>query len=303
MRAFGARLLVKETGCGIGPEVARRLVELGVRNLDVSGLGGTSWVRVEQLRATGVQAEVGAEFSQLGHPHRGGHRQRAQGRGPGRPAGRLGRTAHRPGRGEGARAGRGPGRHGAAAVPGAAGRVDLPAAEQALAAVLAGLRQALVLTGSRNCAELRAEAPSGHGGVEGLARGAVESVPAAPNAFVGRDDECLKRVTSRLSGFHKLPMDERLEQARADASAWTTRSWRSCQGIERAAAETGEPDDRERGGHVLPAAGAGAEPAGQRPRLPRADGGGGALGGRRGVLRREDRPRGGRLHRRGGRAR
>ena len=68
VKAFGARLLVKETGCGIGPEVARRLVELGVRNVDVSGLGGTSWVRVEQLRASGIQAEVGAEFSSWGIP-------------------------------------------------------------------------------------------------------------------------------------------------------------------------------------------------------------------------------------------
>jgi isopentenyl-diphosphate Delta-isomerase len=67
-KAFGDRLLVKETGCGIGPDVARRLVELGVRNVDVSGLGGTSWVRVEQLRATGPQAQVGAEFSGWGIP-------------------------------------------------------------------------------------------------------------------------------------------------------------------------------------------------------------------------------------------
>jgi isopentenyl-diphosphate delta-isomerase len=68
VKAFGERLLVKETGCGIGPDVARRLVDLGVRTIDVSGLGGTSWVRVEQLRASGELAEVGAQFSSWGIP-------------------------------------------------------------------------------------------------------------------------------------------------------------------------------------------------------------------------------------------
>jgi isopentenyl-diphosphate Delta-isomerase len=67
-KAYGARLLVKETGCGISPEVARRLVELGVQALDVSGLGGTSWVRVEQLRAKGAAYQVGAQFSSWGIP-------------------------------------------------------------------------------------------------------------------------------------------------------------------------------------------------------------------------------------------
>lgn len=67
-KAYGDRLLVKETGCGLSPEVARRLVECGVRSLDVSGLGGTSWVRVEQLRSTGVAREVGAQFATWGIP-------------------------------------------------------------------------------------------------------------------------------------------------------------------------------------------------------------------------------------------
>ena len=68
VKAFGARLVVKETGCGISPDVARRLVELGVKNIDISGLGGTSWVRVEQLRASGVAADVGEAFSTWGIP-------------------------------------------------------------------------------------------------------------------------------------------------------------------------------------------------------------------------------------------
>jgi isopentenyl-diphosphate Delta-isomerase len=67
-KAYGDRLLVKETGCGISPEVARRLVECGVSNIDVSGLGGTSWVRVEQLRSSGIGREVGSQFATWGIP-------------------------------------------------------------------------------------------------------------------------------------------------------------------------------------------------------------------------------------------
>jgi isopentenyl-diphosphate delta-isomerase len=68
VKAYGDRLLVKETGCGLSPDVARRLVDCGVKALDVSGLGGTSWVRVEQLRSEGVAREVGQHFSGWGIP-------------------------------------------------------------------------------------------------------------------------------------------------------------------------------------------------------------------------------------------
>ncbi|MBX7099802.1 MAG: type 2 isopentenyl-diphosphate Delta-isomerase [Myxococcaceae bacterium] len=67
-KAYPDRFLVKETGCGLAPDVVKRLTECGVRHLDVSGLGGTSWVRVEQLRSDGLAREVGAELSGWGVP-------------------------------------------------------------------------------------------------------------------------------------------------------------------------------------------------------------------------------------------
>jgi isopentenyl-diphosphate delta-isomerase len=154
VRAFGARLLVKETGCGIGPDVARRLVELGVRNLDVSGLGGTSWVRVEQLRAEGVQAQVGAEFSSWGIPTAAAIAsvRRAVGSGPRLVASgglRTGLDAAK-----------------VIALGADVAGMALPlfraqqaggveGAEKALAIILASLRQAFVLTGSASCADLQ----------------------------------------------------------------------------------------------------------------------------------------------------
>jgi isopentenyl-diphosphate delta-isomerase len=68
VEALGERLLVKETGCGISPKVAKRLVSLGIETMDVSGLGGTSWIRVEQLRNEGDEEGLEGEFASWGIP-------------------------------------------------------------------------------------------------------------------------------------------------------------------------------------------------------------------------------------------
>ena len=66
-RALGKKLIVKETGCGLSHETARELIELGVGTLDVAGAGGTSWVRVENLRRGGAPDGLG-EFEEWGIP-------------------------------------------------------------------------------------------------------------------------------------------------------------------------------------------------------------------------------------------
>lgn len=47
-------VMVKEIGAGISGSVARRLIDAGVRIIDVAGSGGTSWAGVEILRRNGA---------------------------------------------------------------------------------------------------------------------------------------------------------------------------------------------------------------------------------------------------------
>ena len=60
-------VIAKETGCGISRPVALRLRAAGVKHVDVSGAGGTSWVRIEALRAPGG-AGLGELYRDWGIP-------------------------------------------------------------------------------------------------------------------------------------------------------------------------------------------------------------------------------------------
>lgn len=151
---YGDRLLVKETGCGLSPEVARHLVDCGVRHLDVSGLGGTSWVRVEQLRSEGVERAIGEQFSSWGIPTAVAIASVRRTVGPSVTliaAGGL-RTGL-----DAARAIALGADLAGLALPvfRAQQRAGAAGARAALEAIVKGLRQALVLTGSRTPAELR----------------------------------------------------------------------------------------------------------------------------------------------------
>jgi isopentenyl-diphosphate Delta-isomerase len=61
-------VVAKETGNGIGLRTARRLRDVGVTHVDVSGAGGTSWVGVETLRAEGDARDLGQRFWDWGVP-------------------------------------------------------------------------------------------------------------------------------------------------------------------------------------------------------------------------------------------
>ena len=50
-------LIVKEIGAGISADVARRLIDVGVKIIDIAGAGGTSWAGIEILRRKNRKGE------------------------------------------------------------------------------------------------------------------------------------------------------------------------------------------------------------------------------------------------------
>ncbi|MEZ4225322.1 MAG: type 2 isopentenyl-diphosphate Delta-isomerase [Polyangiaceae bacterium] len=61
-------IVAKETGSGLSGQVGRRLAAVGVRHVDVSGAGGTSWVAVERQRASDARRGLGDTFWEWGIP-------------------------------------------------------------------------------------------------------------------------------------------------------------------------------------------------------------------------------------------
>ena len=62
-------VVAKEIGAGISASVARRLVDAGVRIIDVAGAGGTSWAGIEIMRGSNHESPKGKRVESSGvHP-------------------------------------------------------------------------------------------------------------------------------------------------------------------------------------------------------------------------------------------
>jgi len=61
-------VFLKETGTGMSPDVARLAMEVGCLGIDVAGVGGTSWPRVEALRHDDGRRGIGEAFRDWGIP-------------------------------------------------------------------------------------------------------------------------------------------------------------------------------------------------------------------------------------------
>lgn len=68
VKNLGLPIIVKETGCGFSPSTIERLKDIGISALDVSGLGGTHWGRIEGHRAVNdpVRYQAGITFRDWG---------------------------------------------------------------------------------------------------------------------------------------------------------------------------------------------------------------------------------------------
>lgn len=68
-RKLEAPVIVKEVGWGISVEVARHLIDAGVKAIDVAGAGGTSWSEVEKHRMkSNLRREIASAFKDWGIP-------------------------------------------------------------------------------------------------------------------------------------------------------------------------------------------------------------------------------------------
>ncbi len=61
-------IIVKETGCGVRPDEARRLLDAGAAYVNVAGSGGTNWITVEAYRLDSAEEAAAREFDDWGTP-------------------------------------------------------------------------------------------------------------------------------------------------------------------------------------------------------------------------------------------
>lgn len=63
-------VILKETGCGFSKDTLKRLQSTGIAAVDISGMGGTHWGRIEGQRATkhSMQAQAANTFKNWGIP-------------------------------------------------------------------------------------------------------------------------------------------------------------------------------------------------------------------------------------------
>ena len=62
-------VVLKEVGCGISATTARKIARLPVAGVEIAGAGGTSWARIEALRARGVaRRHTGMQLATWGIP-------------------------------------------------------------------------------------------------------------------------------------------------------------------------------------------------------------------------------------------
>jgi isopentenyl-diphosphate delta-isomerase len=66
VRELEVPVIAKEIGCGISARTAEQLARIGIRTIDVAGLGGTSWARIEASRSGDV--DLGESFADWGIP-------------------------------------------------------------------------------------------------------------------------------------------------------------------------------------------------------------------------------------------
>jgi len=67
--ALDGKVLVKETGTGMSPKTLKSLNSIGIKYIDISGSGGTSWTKVEMHRADDkLLRGIGDTFADWGVP-------------------------------------------------------------------------------------------------------------------------------------------------------------------------------------------------------------------------------------------